>query len=103
LIPADHLSRAIDAFVARLDLGKFRFAKASAAATGRPSCDPADLLKFYVYGYLQQVRSSLRIARRSPSSIAGRAMAQGGARELIRKRQCPVTGALSRDSEPGPF
>lgn len=58
LLPADHVSRVIAAVVARLDLGKFGFAKASAAATGRPSCDPANLLKFYVSGYLQQVRSS---------------------------------------------
>lgn len=61
LIPADHVSRVIDAFVARLDLGKLGFAKASPAATGRPPYDPADLLKLYVYGYLQQVRSSRRL------------------------------------------
>ena len=59
LLPADHVSRVIAAVVARLDLGKFGFAKASAAATGRPSCDPANLLKKnHVSGYLQQVRSS---------------------------------------------
>lgn len=61
LIPADHLSRLIDAFVAGLDLGQLGFAKASPAATGRPPYDPADLLKLYVYGYLQQVRSSRRL------------------------------------------
>ena len=61
LIPADHLCRVIDAFVARLDPGRLGFAKASPAATGRPPYDPADLLKLYVYGYLQQVRSSRRL------------------------------------------
>lgn len=61
LIPADHLCRVIDAFVARLDLGQLGFAKSSPAATGRPPYDPADLLKLYVYGYLQQVRSSRRL------------------------------------------
>ena len=61
LIPADHLCRVVDAFVARLDLGQLGFAKASPAATGRPPYDPADLLKLYVYGYLQQVRSSRRL------------------------------------------
>jgi transposase len=61
LIPVDHLCRVIDAFVARLDLGQLGFAKASPAATGRPPYDPADLLKLYVYGYLQQVRSSRRL------------------------------------------
>jgi transposase len=61
LIPADHLCRVIDTFVARLDLGQLGFAKARPAATGRPPYDPADLLKLYVYGYLQQVRSSRRL------------------------------------------
>jgi len=61
LIPADHLCRVIDAFVVRLDLGKLGFARASPAASGRPPYDPADLLKRYVYGYLQQVRSSRRL------------------------------------------
>ena len=61
LVPSDHLCRVIDAFVARLDLSELGFAKATPAATGRPPYDPADLLKLYVYGYLQQVRSSRRL------------------------------------------
>jgi len=32
--------------------------RAEAAETGRPGYDPRDLLKLYLYGYLQQVRSS---------------------------------------------
>jgi hypothetical protein len=34
------------------------FCGAELAETGRPGYDPRDLLKLYVYGYLQQVRSS---------------------------------------------
>src|SRR5207247_2445365 len=55
--------RVIDAFVAGLDLAGLGFAKAEPAATGRPPYDPGDLLRLYLYGYLNQVRSSRRLER----------------------------------------
>jgi len=58
LIPADHMCRVIEGFVGRLNLAKLDFVRAEAAETGRPGYDPRDLLKLYLYGYLQQVRSS---------------------------------------------
>lgn len=61
LIPDDHFCRVIDAFVNRLDMQELGFARAEAADTGRPGYDPRDLLKLYLYGYLQQVRSSRRL------------------------------------------
>ena len=61
LIPADHICRVIDAFVGRLDMVKVGFVRAEAAETGRPGYDPRDLLKLYLYGYLQQLRSSRRL------------------------------------------
>ena len=63
LMPEDHPVRVVDAFVAGLDLRELSFAKAEAASTGRPPYDPADLLKLYLYGYLNQVRSSRRLER----------------------------------------
>jgi transposase len=63
LVPEDHAVRVIDAFVAGLDLGQLGFEKAQPAATGRPPYDPADLLRLYLYGYLNQVRSSRRLER----------------------------------------
>jgi transposase len=60
---AEHLIRVIDAFVERLELGGLGFEKAQPAATGRPAYDPADLLKLYLYGYLNRVRSSRRLER----------------------------------------
>jgi len=60
-IPADHMCRVIEAFVDRLDFQRLRFVRAEAAETGRPGYDPRDLLKLYLYGYLQQVRSSRRL------------------------------------------
>src|SRR5213596_1465829 len=53
--------RFIDAFVEGLDLGVLGFTHAQAAATGRPPYHPADLLKLYLYGYLNRIRSSRRL------------------------------------------
>jgi transposase len=61
LIPNDHECRVIDAFVDRLDMAGLGFERAEAAETGRPGYDPRDLLKLYLYGYLQQIRSSRRL------------------------------------------
>src|SRR6266705_2611777 len=41
--------------------GAIGFVRAEAAETGRPGYDPRDLLKLYLYGYLQQIRSSRRL------------------------------------------
>ncbi|HXP08580.1 MAG TPA: IS1182 family transposase [Acidobacteriaceae bacterium] len=61
LIPADHLCRVIDAFVGRLEMSHLGFERSDPAETGRPGYDPRDLLKLYLYGYLQQIRSSRRL------------------------------------------
>src|SRR5271156_4979356 len=61
LVPVDHMCRVIDAFVARLALSELGFERAQAAETGRPGYDPRDLLKLYLYGYLNQIRSSRRL------------------------------------------
>lgn len=52
--------RVIDAFVAQLDLKALGLV-APRSDTGRPPYHPAMLLKLYVYGYLQRVRSSRRL------------------------------------------
>jgi len=61
LIPADHMCRVIEVFVGRLEMAKLGFVRAEPVETGRPGYDPRDLLKLYLYGYLQQVRSSRRL------------------------------------------
>ena len=55
--------RFIDAFVDSLNLEKLGFKHSILADTGRPSYNPSDLLKLYVYGYLNQVRSSRKLER----------------------------------------
>jgi transposase len=55
--------RAIEAYVDALDLEKLGFRHpGSGGGAGQPGYDPADLLKLYVYGYLNRVRSSRRLA-----------------------------------------
>jgi transposase len=61
LIPADHVCPVIEAFVNRLDMEVMGFIRAEPADTGRPGYDPRDLLKLYLYGYMQQIRSSRRL------------------------------------------
>ena len=63
LIGAEHHVRVIDAFVDSLDLTALGFTKVVGEATGRPPYRPGDLLKLYVYGYLNQTRSSRRLER----------------------------------------
>lgn len=69
LVPEEHAVRVIDAFVAGLNLGQLGFEKAQPAATGRPPYDPADLLRLYLYGYLNQVRSSRRLERECARNV----------------------------------
>jgi hypothetical protein len=49
--------RFIDAFVDELDLAAAGFNHVEAKATGRPGCAPVDLLKLYIYGYLNRGRA----------------------------------------------
>jgi len=53
--------RFIEAFVDGLDLAAAGFVRVAAKRTGRPGFAPADLLKLYVYGYLNRIRSSRRL------------------------------------------
>ena len=61
VIGPDDPVRVIDAFVDRLDLAQLGFTKVEAEEMGRPPYMPGDLLKLYVYGYLNRVRASRRL------------------------------------------
>ena len=60
-VHAENPVRFIDAFVDRLDLGAAGFGRVQPKETGRPGYDPANLLRLYIYGYLNRVRSSRRL------------------------------------------
>ena len=57
----DNPVRFIDAFVDGLDLEAAGFHRVQPSDKGRPGYDPADLLKLYIYGYLNRIRSSRRL------------------------------------------
>ncbi len=60
----DNPVRFIDAFVDSLDLQSLGFTHAILAeGAGRPSYNPGDMLKLYIWGYLNQVRSSRKLER----------------------------------------
>ena len=62
----DNPVRAIDAFVDGLDLAALGFRHAEAyGGAGQPPFHPGDLLKLYLYGYTNSVRSSRRLERES--------------------------------------
>lgn len=68
-VDPEHPVRFIDAFVAGLDMEQCGFERARPAVTGRPPYDPADLLKLYIWGYLNSVRSSRRLMRECKRNV----------------------------------
>src|SRR3974390_3522178 len=65
----DNPVRFIDAFVDGLDLAAASFSRIEPKVTGRPGYAPADLLKLYIYGYLNRVRSSRRLEAETHRNI----------------------------------
>ena len=57
IIDLDNEVRLIDLFVESISLAEFDF-KIKTTFEGRPAFHPKDLLKLYVYGYLNRIRSS---------------------------------------------
>lgn len=54
-------ARVIHAYVDSLPMETLGFERAEPAQTGRPAYDPRDLLKLYIYGYLNRIRSSRKL------------------------------------------
>ena len=67
MIPQDNSVRLIDQFVNLLDLSQIGFQ--TIATQGRPPYDPADLLKLFIYGYMNQMRSSRRLEKEAYRNI----------------------------------
>jgi transposase len=62
--------RAIESFVCALDLARLGFRHAERGVeVGQPPYDPADLLKLYLYGYINQIRSSRRLEREASRNL----------------------------------
>jgi transposase len=67
-IDKDHEIRFIDLFVDSLDIEKMGFS-VQAQENGRPAYHPKDLLKLFIYGYLNRVRSSRELEKESKRNI----------------------------------
>ena len=61
--------RLVDLFIKGLDLTKLGFKKMVKSEDGRPGYDPADLLKLYLYGYLNRIRTSRLLERECKRNI----------------------------------
>ena len=61
--------RFLDVLVEKLDLDVLGFQHATPAETGRPPYDPGDLLRLYLYGYLNRVRSSRRLEKQAARNL----------------------------------
>lgn len=62
-IGEDNAVRFIDAYVDGLQMEELGFKQTAPKETGRPPYDPRDLLKLYIYGYLNRVRTSRMLER----------------------------------------
>lgn len=62
-IEANNPVRVIEAYVNSLPMEVLGFIRAKPRETGRPGYDPRDMLKLYIYGYLNGIRSSRRLMR----------------------------------------
>ena len=61
MIAPDNMVRVIDAFVDAIDLEQLGFVHVRAHRRGAPPYSPGLLLKIYIYGYFNRVRSSRRL------------------------------------------
>lgn len=69
-VDEDNPVRFIDSFVDSLDLKGLGFTHTEPNDEGgRPPYDPADMLKLYLYGYLNQIRSSRKLQRECKRNV----------------------------------
>ena len=66
-ITEENQVRFIDAFVEKLNLTDFKYGQTK--QTGRPPYNPKDLLKLYIYGYLNNIRSSRKLEKETHRNI----------------------------------
>ncbi len=68
-ISKDNPVRIIQEYVSQLDLKALQFTHAADQRRGRPPYHPALLLKLYLYGYLNRIRSSRRLETESGRNV----------------------------------
>lgn len=68
-IPEDNPVRFLDAYVDTLNLYELGFTHADPQAIGRKPYNPADILKLYIYGYLNRLRSSRMLEKETIKNL----------------------------------
>jgi transposase len=68
-IASDNPVRIINEYVTQLDLQALNFTHASPQEIGRPAYHPGDMLRIYLYGYLNHIRSSRRLETEAKRNI----------------------------------
>ena len=68
IISADNEVRIIDLFVDSINIADYKFV-IKTSPEGRPAYDPKDLLKLYMYGYLNSIRSSRTLEKECRRNI----------------------------------
>ena len=68
-VSAENPVRVIDAFIDGVDLGQLKLQTRSESEKGAPPYDPRAMLKLYVYGYLNRIRSSRELAKAAKRNL----------------------------------
>jgi transposase/CheY-like chemotaxis protein len=68
-ITSDNPVRFIDAFAESLSVEELGFERATPADTGRPGYDPKDMIRLYLYGYGNGLRSSRKLERETHRNV----------------------------------
>lgn len=69
VIEANNIVRVIDFFIDELDIKALGFTKSETHLKGRKPYNPKDLLKLYIYGYLNQISSSRKLERETKRNL----------------------------------
>lgn len=76
-VSSDNAVRLMDAFIDKLDLQKLGFTATAHKSEGRPPYAPGVLLKLYLYGYLNKIRSSRKLEKECNRNIELQWLLQG--------------------------
>ena len=69
LVDQDHEVRFIDLFVESVNISEYEFKIKTKTLEGSPPYNPKDLLKLYIYGYLNSIRSSRVLEKETKRNI----------------------------------
>jgi len=69
MVEENSMVRVIDAFVDMLDLKQFGFKYFELNKEGRPPYHPSDMMKLYLYGYQNSIRSSRKLEKACKTNI----------------------------------